>query len=176
MKKRFWFYLVLLACALLGWARVRQPVATGTQLANSSSHGRASVAVTSASPGGLPQAAALPAQLSRSSLEPALRDPFSGMQPVQEPIAPPPRQVIVAPPPSAPQLELVFAGRMTSPDGQQTIFARQGTETLSLAEGKTLSNGYRVHAITDQAVEFDYPPLNTKARLELPPAPTQEIR
>lgn len=174
MRKRFWLYLVLVACCLLVWARVRQPVAAGAQTA--SSYVRVPLSGRNGAQGDAPLTEKLPVELSRNPLEPASRDPFSGTQPVQEPIAPPPRQIVMAPLPSAPQFELVFAGRMTSPDGQQTIFARHGSETLSLAEGKTLSNGYRVLSITDQAVEFEYPPLNTKARLELPPAPMQEIR
>lgn len=119
---------------------------------------------------------ALPSQLVRGQLESALRDPFSGVQPVQEPIPLPPRQIIAAPAPSAPQLEMVFAGRMTSPDGHETIFVRQGAQTLSLTEGEILPNGYRVRAITQDAVEFDYPALKITARLELPSVPKQEIR
>ena len=173
MQKRFWLYLCIVACCLLVWARVRQPTANATPIASTTGHARAA--------GGAPSAknipvTALPSQLVRGQLEPALRDPFSGAQPVQEPAPPPPRQIIVPPTPSAPQLELVFAGRMMSPDGHETIFARQGAQTLSLVEGETLPNGYRVRAITQDAVEFDYPALKTTARLELPSIPKQEIR
>ena len=173
MQKRFWLYLCLVACCLLVWARVRQPVAIAAPVAPTSTHAKVAAGVPMTNSTSM---TALPSQLSRNQLEPALRDPFSGVQPVQEPAPPPPRQIIVPPAPSAPLLELVFAGRMTSPDGRETIFVKQGAQTLSLTEGETLPNGYRVRAITQDAVEFDYPALKATAKLELPSVPKQEIR
>jgi hypothetical protein len=76
----------------------------------------------------------------------------------------------------APPLGLRYAGRMTTPEGQQVVYVALGDTSLTLAIGQNLPNGYRVDAITPSAVEFTYPPLNTTARLELPEPPRYEIR
>jgi hypothetical protein len=174
MKKRFWVYLLLIACGLFGFARWRAPAAADAQK-TVSLPGRMASDRTAATDS-RPPLSPLPAELVRSALEPALRDPFAGVQPAVVPAAPTPPRMVVTPPPAAPPLDLVFAGRMTSPDGQETVFARQGTQIVHLVTGQALSNGYRVRAITDEAVELEYPALNMTARLELPSVPKQEIR
>lgn len=76
----------------------------------------------------------------------------------------------------APPLNLVFAGRVTSPDGLQSVYVLFGETSLTLKPGLTLPNGYRLESMTAQSAEFSYPPLNTTARLEFPAAPKYEIR
>lgn len=65
---------------------------------------------------------------------------------------------------------------MKAPDGSELLFVSFGEVAMPLAVGQALPNGYIVRAITPQAIEFDYPPLNATARLELPRAPFHEIR
>ncbi len=76
----------------------------------------------------------------------------------------------------APPLNLVFAGRSTAPDGQQSVYALFGETSVTLKPGLTLPNGYRLESMTTLYAEFSYPALNTTARLEFPSAPTYEIR
>lgn len=120
----------------------------------------------------------------RAVLETAAKDPFA-IAPAPIPAAvvlanpmpaPPPVQPSPPPEPVAPPLNLRFTGRMVGPDGRVAIFAMAGNEQVTLTPGLLLPGGYRVDRITDTVVELTYPPLNTSARLDLPPAPTHEIR
>jgi hypothetical protein len=118
--------------------------------------------------------------LNRNPLGPVSRDPFAPA----EPITPQPLQASVDSPTPAqpvqespPALNLRFDGRMISPSGVAMIFASFGGDTaMILSMGQALPNGYVVKSITDHAVEFDYPPLGTSARLELPSEPRVGIR
>jgi hypothetical protein len=123
-------------------------------------------------------ASSLPIPANRM-LEPPIRDPFgtsvNAPQPIvaaaikaSEPIAP------VAP--TAPPLNIRFEGRMTSPSGEQLVFASDGVTSTTLTVGHAFSNGYIVKSMDDKAVEFEYPPLGTTTRIDLPPEPRQEIR
>jgi hypothetical protein len=76
----------------------------------------------------------------------------------------------------APPLNIRFEGRMTSPSGEQLVFASDGVTSTALTIGQAFSNGYIVKSIDDKAVEFEYPPLGTTTRIDLPPEPRQEIR
>jgi hypothetical protein len=132
----------------------------------------------------------LPLQIERDKLEPASRDPFSLVIQVmastpQKQVTktvtiaaptPMPAPVIAMPVPTPPQLNLRFTGRMTTPDGQQLIFATLAETPITLSVGQTLSNGYKVDGITDKSVQLSYPPLGTTAQLVLPEPPKYEIR
>ena len=124
--------------------------------------------------------------LDRENLEPATRDPFVLEVPPAmaaraiKPVAAPPMVQLAAPvpppPPLAPALNLRFVGRMTGPEGVQSIYASIGETPVTLSVGQSLSNGYRVDAIKERVVELSYPPLNTTTKLDLPEAPAYEIR
>ncbi len=127
---------------------------------------------------------ALPQQLERDKLEPALRDPFMYVAPPAPPApkkpppAPPPMPapVMAAPAPSAPSLDLRYTGRMTAPDGTLIVFVTYADSPITLAVGQSLPNGYRVDHISDRVVDLSYPALGTTARLDLPELPKYEIR
>ena len=168
-QRRMVLYGLVFAAGLGVWLKLRPPSAVATP----TSPGNASMPpapAASASP-------ALPAHLSRPPLQQADWNPFAGWTP---PPPPPPPPVKVAPtpppPPSPPPLDLSFVGRMTAPDGKESIFVLHQGNSLQIAVGQTLPNGYVVKAITPRAVEFDYPPMNTTARLELPEPPRHETR
>jgi hypothetical protein len=126
----------------------------------------------------------LPAELNRPALVASTRDPFvltaSPAPMVIKPVLSAPPAALPAAvqpsPPSPPPINLSFAGRMTAPDGSQILYISYGDAPLALAVGQILPNGYRVDAITAQAVELSYPPSNTTARLDLPAPPKYEIR
>jgi hypothetical protein len=120
-------------------------------------------------------------EINRPAIESAKRDPFMAVQaiPAQPPASvqkmtalPPPPEPAPAPPP----VGLTFVGRLVGPEGDLSIMANNGNETLTLRPGQALPNGYRVDAVNDQAVLLSYPPLNTTARLDLPSAPQWETR
>ena len=115
----------------------------------------------------------------RPVLMPAQRDPFALLAaPVSAPIVKPPAALPIAEPvaPSAPPHNLSFAGRVTNPDGHELVYVSSGDTSLAIFPGQVLSNGYRVEAITKQAIELSYPALNTSSRIELPALPKYEIR
>jgi len=115
----------------------------------------------------------------RVQLAPALRDPFVSTEvtPPQVPQTQPIAAAPVAPAQeSAPALNLRFEGRMVSPAGVPMIFASLDGTTTVLSVGQGLPNGYVVKSIGANAVEFDYPPLGTSARLDIPPEPRVGIR
>lgn len=120
----------------------------------------------------------------RIPLQPALRDPFAAghaiaVQP--SPPAPKPIPLVAAPapvplPPAAPALNLRFVGRIATPDGRDIVYLSLSETSTAIAVGQVLGNGYRVEAITDDAVQLTYAPLNVSVRFPLPPPPTHEIR
>jgi hypothetical protein len=155
-----------------------RPVATGGSNSLSALRDPATVAAASATK--------LPQELVRDHLEPATRDPFAYLA---APVPPAPKQpppmpvtilptpiIMAAPAPSAPQHNLRFIGRMTTPDGQQLIFVTLAEAPITLTEGQNLTNGYRVDSITDRAVQLTYVALGTRARLDLPEPPGYETR
>jgi hypothetical protein len=131
-----------------------------------------------------PGTATLPQQLERDKLEPATRDPFMVVAPPPPAPAkklppappPPPAPVMAAPAPTAPPLDLRYAGRMTGPDGTLMVFVTYAESPITLSIGQSLPNGYRVDRISDRLVELSYPALGTTARLDLPEPPKYEIR
>jgi hypothetical protein len=175
MNFRQWLYAGLGAFVVAAWAtldtRPTAPRAPG---------------LASVPPSALLAPGGLPADASRPVLEAAVKDPFAAVAPAPTPVvatikphtAPPTTPQIAAPPPEpvAPPLNLRFAGRMTGPDGRLAVFAIAGNDAVTLTPGLVLPDGYRVDRITPEAVELTYAPLNTRARLDLPPAPAHETR
>ena len=172
MNKRLWTYGGLSIVGVVAWAAVGQrPVGGVTP----------TVTRDTAIPSAPSPVAATHATLERPMLAPAMRDAFAAVAPPPPPAAPPPppsakKSEEPPPPPAPPALNLRFAGRMLAPDGSQVVFATLGNETVTLAAGTSLANGYRVEKIGDTAVEFMYPPLSARARLDIPSAPAFEIR
>lgn len=121
-----------------------------------------------------------PDALSRSPLEPALRDPFAPEAPppvvVAKPPPAPPVQIAPPPPPEPPPLNMTYAGRMTAPNGSLVVYVSIGDNSIALSPGQSLPNGYRVEAIKERAIELSYPALNRTARLELPAPQKYETR
>ena len=121
-------------------------------------------------------------QLNRPMLELSEVDPFApAPKPIDrvKPALPPPMTVAVIaepPPPEPPPLNLLYAGRMTTPDGSFVVYATMGDTSMALTPGLDLPNGYRVTKITARAVELSYPALNRTTRLEIPPAQKYETR
>ncbi|WP_342617565.1 hypothetical protein [Rhodoferax sp. GW822-FHT02A01] len=117
----------------------------------------------------------------RPALELNDKDPFAPELPkpapppvVQKPVpvvAPPP-----PPPPEPPPLNMVYAGRMTTPDGTTVVYMATGDTTVALTPGLDLPNGYKVLTISERAVEFSYPALGRTTRLDLPPAQKYQTR
>lgn len=172
MSTRAWVYGGLSTFALVAWASLgHKGVSTNEALMP----GDAAVAATAS-----PTTAAWPVS-ERRILAPAARDAFAAFAPPPPP-APPPAPAAAKqgepppPPPAAPILNLRFAGRMLAPDGSQIIFATLGNDTVMLAAGASLSNGYRVEKVSATGVELVYPPLSTRARLDIPAAPAFEVR
>ena len=134
-----------------------------------------------------PPAVAVP--LARPALEPALRDPFRAEPPPMmvakaeaappAPPPPPPAPELAALPPApapVPSLGLSFLGRLHGADGLLLVLATDGSATWSLAPGLELPGGFRVEEVAPEAVHFSHPASGTTARLELPPAPSFELR
>ena len=127
--------------------------------------------------------------LPRPALEPALRDPFRPEPPPMmlakaeaappAPPPPPPAPELAALPPApapVPSLGLSFLGRLHGADGLLLVLATDGSATWSLASGLELPGGFRVEEVAPEAVHFSHPASGTTARLELPPAPSFELR
>lgn len=131
-----------------------------------------------------PKLSSIKQTLVRESLGLSIRDPFFVMVP------PPPKSAntpilsqipsaqivttIVAP--SVTAVDLRFAGRITGPDGNQTIYASAGDKAFSLAVGLVLPSGYRVESISDSEVELIHPQSNKVVKFDLPELPKFETR
>lgn len=112
-------------------------------------------------------------------------NPFVAIVPVPQIVkkvavvfAPPPQPSIQVQlqPPMMPPLNLKFVGRVTEPNGNRVVFASLNENPVSLHVGQTLSNGFRVDAINDNAVELTYLSLGTTTRFDLPKSPIFDIR
>lgn len=187
MLQRYRIFFFVGLAAVLIWVNLRPPVGLEVVKATERTAAHAALAGPSAPPptsSSVPALSAVPLSTLRirPALEAAARDPFMAILPPplvvtkQAAAPPPPPQVAAPPPPVAPRLGLTFAGRVTAPDGGQVIYVAYGGESLKIAAGQNLPNGYRVDVITASAVELSYPPLNTTARLDLPAPPKYEIR
>lgn len=171
MTRRFWIYSVTaasIALALITRPDSSASIVPPVDRSTTPTRSNASQPPTSSRQ--------LPAELVRTTLTAAKEDPFvSDAPPAPVVMAPPPPKREV-PPPSPPPLDLRFLGRMTAPDGSQTLLAMSGEVVLSLVVGQTLANGYRVNSINENFVDLSYLPLNFNTRFELPTAPKYEIR
>src|SRR5687768_7272957 len=110
---RRWLFVVVAVVAVLAWVLGRPRISNAVPLASPSAP------TVAADPVPAVGAAPLPSELTRASLDPAVRDPFLPVVPPTPVIktAPPPPVVEAPPPPPAPPpLNLRFAGRMTAPD------------------------------------------------------------
>lgn len=119
-------------------------------------------------------------QLDRPALEPATRDPFNVQPPPVAPILaatpPPPMPTTPPAPPTPPPHEVTFAGRMTRPDGGDTVYVSYAGTSMPIVAGQSLPNGYRIETISTRAIELSYPSLKTTVRIDLPDSPKYEIR
>ena len=122
----------------------------------------------------------LPEALRRIPLSAALDDPFIAFASVPVPVVKP---IEIAPPPpppppvvSVPPLNLLFIGRVTQPNGKESVYLAHGDNTLLITEGQRLPNGYKVEAVTQTSVRFSHPQLENPVLLELPAPPTIQIR
>lgn len=181
MLSRYRIVLLLGVALVLVWLNLGAP--RGTEVVGAVQRSGAAAATATPTTPVLPQSVgnAMAAPWSRPPLEAMLRDPFAPEAPkpvaVAKPPPPaPPVPIAPPPPPQAPPLNLAFAGRMTAPDGKLVVYLTQGDSSFSISPGQNLPNGYRVDAITERAVEFSYPALNTTARLDLPAPQKYETR
>lgn len=166
LAKRLVIYAVLLLAVLLAWAQSRRQGPTVTAAATPVPH-----AAAVADGGSL--------ELSRPLLLPADGNPFSAQvgtppEPVAVPDAEP--APVFVPKPEAPDLAVEVVGRMTTVDGKEMVYALHQGQTLELAAGQVLPNGYVVKRMAPDAIEFEYPSMNALRRIELPPTPKFEIR
>ncbi len=167
-QNRIWIYASVGTLAVLIWINAPQPSSTDDVV-----HHTERVA-----PPKILQLQQEPASLDRVGLEATDRDPFAFL-PVQvqssKPVMPI-RTEPPPPPPSPPALNLKYAGRMTAPDGKQLVFVMVGDNATELSVGQVLSNGYMIKAISEHAVDLNYPPMNFSVRFDLPAAPKYETR
>jgi hypothetical protein len=177
MLRRYKLWLAVSMLIWVGWMGLRAtyPAASTVEIQHFSG-------IAAQTSGGKQVSTPVPEQLSRALLEQAVVDPFAvaaAAQPasftMQAKALPIPASPTVAAT-QAPPLGLRFAGRTSSPDGHETVYATYGELTTALTTGLVLPHGYRVDAITESAVHFSYPPLNTTAHLDLPTFPRLEIR
>jgi hypothetical protein len=78
----------------------------------------------------------------------------------------PPPPKVEAPKPSAPPLRYKFIGKLA--EGKDyTVFLNDGDNMVIAHQGDTLNDTYRVKAITENAIQFEYLPLNTVQTLSL---------
>lgn len=122
----------------------------------------------------------LPEALVRTTLSPAVDDPFSSAAPapvlIAKPVEAPPPPPPAPPPPAVPTLNLQFIGRVSEADGKETIYMAYGDNTLTISEGQSLPNGYKVDAVTPKYVRLSHPQLDNPVLLDLPPPPAFQIR
>lgn len=170
---------LIAVAAVLAWLNLHQPAPEVVQPVRTGSTDSAPASDPLA-PSPAPQSGLASTVQQRPPLEAALRDPFAPEIPKAPPAPklPPPAPVVVqAPPaPQPPPLNLSFAGRLRTPQGQDVVYVLLGDTSLELHPGQVLSNGYRVDAITERAIELSYPPLNYSTRLDLPAVQKYQTR
>jgi len=123
----------------------------------------------------------LPAVASRPAMTVAARDPFL---PVSRPVAVAPLPMsalpVVLPAPVVPVVpapELVFVGRLRGLGGGPVVLGRWSDGSLvSLREGESAGQGYRVERLTAAEAELVNTSTQAAIRLALPPEPAFEIR
>jgi len=119
--------------------------------------------------------APLPNELPRQSLARTRFDPFVGVVPARQPlpVAPPmvvaPPVVAPAPQPTAPALNYRYLGRLVDPTGKVSVYLAKGAKELLVEVGTQLDEGYVVEALGADAIRLHYPPLDTRAVINIPP-------
>lgn len=116
---------------------------------------------------------ALPEQLARLDLEPAVGDPFAdGTQAALEAIRPVPPTAptpILAPVlPSPPSLNYRFLGLLMDPQGLRKVFLARADKEFLVEKGSLLEEGYLVEAITAEEVKLVYEPLQHRVSIPIP--------
>jgi len=103
---------------------------------------------------------------------PAKLDPFVPMQ-----LPPPPApKVVVQPvqplvaPMQPPLMDYRYLGRMQGPDGQTHVYLVKADRPVPISVGAQLPDGFVVQAITAEAVQLYYPPLQAKVAVFIPAA------
>lgn len=115
--------------------------------------------------------------LERRTLSPAERDPFhpspTSPSPADTPptVEPPPRAAAVeqAPPaaPPAPTMSHALLGRFQAPDGSWLVFLQDGEQVVQVVPGVTLSDGWRVDALSAHQVTLRHPTVEQPVVLPL---------
>lgn len=104
-------------------------------------------------------------------------DPFIGVAPPAPPSHSAPAPPAPPPPPAAPTMPLRFAGRMTDPVGEETVFLSGPDGTpVPIKPGTTLEGGYVVESVTPSSATLVYPPSGAHVAVPLEPAPDPSPR
>jgi hypothetical protein len=124
--------------------------------------------------------APLPRSLDAWQLEAAARDPFVPYTPPAPAEPPPPSEPqqhkpvtsepVPEPTPTAPPMDYRFLGRMLTPEGRPITLLARGDATIEVQPGQQLEDGYRVEAVSAQAIRLVYPSLGTVVDVNIPPA------
>jgi hypothetical protein len=121
----------------------------------------------------------LPHTLQPWQLDVAVRDPFVpyALPPPAEPPVPSPEgkkpvrpEPIAEPVRTAPPMDYRFLGRMLTPEGRPITLLARGDTTIEVQPGQQLDDGYRVEAVSEQAIRLAYPSLGTVVDVPIPPA------
>lgn len=119
----------------------------------------------------------LPAQLPAWVLEPAKRDAFA-LLPQRPPPEAPTRPLArnmqvpepVESPPPMPPLPYRFWGRMSTPEGKELVYLiRKGQRVLAVQPGVLLDDGWRVEAVSHEAVTLSFGGSRLHAQVNIPP-------
>lgn len=122
---------------------------------------------------------ALPTALARTVLSPAMGDPFATAVPAPSAttlLVETPSLLPSHPPVATPPLNLRFVGRVTQANGKELIYMAYEDSVLSLTEGQSLPNGYKVDSVTQTNLRFSHPQLEDQVQLDLPALPAFQIR
>lgn len=91
----------------------------------------------------------------------------------------PPKPVVIQlapaalppPPPPKPTLPYKFFGRITNPDGRQSIFVSRENEQFELKPGAIFEGQFKVESMSETRVVFEHIASGEKLEMVLPPAP-----
>lgn len=138
------------------------------------------LAARTAAPTTQAASAPLPRSLDAWQLEAAVRDPFvpyTPPAPAEPPVPPEPQrhkpaapEPVAEPTPTAPPMDYRFLGRMLTPEGRTITLLTRGESTIEVQPGQQLEDGYRVEAVSAQAIRLVYPSLGTVVDVNIPPA------
>ena len=91
----------------------------------------------------------------------------------------PPKPVVIQlapvtlppPPPPKPTLPYKFFGRITNPDGRQSIFVSRENEQFELKPGAIFEGQFKVESMSETRVVFEHIASGEKLEMLLPPVP-----